>query len=480
MYKTLAQITNRMPGVLTKREAAKVLGVSPDFIGRVLPCQELFFVGQLATFLASIPPMAGADRGTYLTNLSTYFEAAYPSTMHTIHNLGESTASHRKYFSLSKVANKKHGFLYYVRYHENGAYIPSRWNTYTNNIDLANEFAVENRSRILKEWHEKHDAVNADTLQLYRVLREYYAPSSKLLEESKLRGRHITEKRQRTYHSIVVKEFIPFLTSKNVRTLKDITVKILVKWQKTFLSKGLAADTVNTKLNVVSTIFDHFVLEGYLEDNIFRLIPAIKRRSCDAKVTGCYELEKLYGAFSTPWKDEQSFLLCACIYSTGLRNSEIARVRPIDITTVDGVHFIDVNESKTESGIRSVPLHPLLRSRLLEYARTRGVTDTETIFKRTICNDDFQRANLALAEQLGTTDTIKADNIRFYSGRHFYKTLLSAHSLGAIEEIFMGHRVSTDVAKLYNHHDKQGKERRTAKAKKAVQILDSAFFTRMV
>jgi hypothetical protein len=47
-----------------------------------------------------------------------------------------------------------------------------------------------------------------------------------------------------------------------------------------------------------------------------------------------------------------------------------------------------------------------------------------------------------------------------------------------VEEVFMGHRVSGDVAKLYNHRDMQGRKRLVQKAKEVFRILDKKLFGR--
>jgi hypothetical protein len=46
-----------------------------------------------------------------------------------------------------------------------------------------------------------------------------------------------------------------------------------------------------------------------------------------------------------------------------------------------------------------------------------------------------------------------------------------------IEEFFMGHKVSGDVSKNYNHKDKQGKQKLLEKAKEVFAILDSKLFS---
>jgi integrase len=73
-------------------------------------------------------------------------------------------------------------------------------------------------------------------------------------------------------------------------------------------------------------------------------------------------------------------------------------------------------------------------------------------------------------------DALDAQNITFYSGRHYWKTLVNAHDLGDIEEYFMGHKVSKSVADRYNHRDKQGQKRLLAKAREVFKILDKTLF----
>jgi hypothetical protein len=54
---------------------------------------------------------------------------------------------------------------------------------------------------------------------------------------------------------------------------------------------------------------------------------------------------------------------------------------------------------------------------------------------------------------------------------------MNSEELGEdVEEIFMGHKASNDVKKLYNHRDRQGKQRVIRKAKKIFSILDKHIF----
>jgi hypothetical protein len=54
---------------------------------------------------------------------------------------------------------------------------------------------------------------------------------------------------------------------------------------------------------------------------------------------------------------------------------------------------------------------------------------------------------------------------------------MSSEGLGEdIEEFFMGHKVSGDVSKNYNHKDKRGREKLLEKAKEVFAILEKKLF----
>jgi integrase len=73
---------------------------------------------------------------------------------------------------------------------------------------------------------------------------------------------------------------------------------------------------------------------------------------------------------------------------------------------------------------------------------------------------------------------LEDQKITFYSGRHFWKTLMSAEGLGEdIEEYFMGHKVYGDVSKRYNHKDKRGQKRLIEKAQDVFTILEEKIFS---
>ena len=173
-------------------------------------------------------------------------------------------------------------------------------------------------------------------------------------------------------------------------------------------------------------------------------------------------------------------MLCTLIYSAGLRNSEIQNLKAKDLFSREDVPFLNITKSKTSSGIRAVPLHPRIRQILEEWINEQKLCGEDYFFVDTSgqhISRIFNRANIFMGSLLGKTPLeLKEDNISFYSGRHFYKTMLNSYNLGDIEELFMGHRVNKKVSERYNHKDKRGEKELLREAKKAIEIIDESLF----
>jgi integrase len=169
-------------------------------------------------------------------------------------------------------------------------------------------------------------------------------------------------------------------------------------------------------------------------------------------------------------------MLCILIYTTNLRNGEIERIKTQDIIRINDVHFIRVTESKTKNGLRIVPLHPFVYKKLRLYMAGK---EGYIFFKNGKNNESviYRDAYMLMGKMMGKAESdLEKDGISFYSGRTYWKTLTSAEGLGDIEEYFMGHKVSSDVSKRYNHRDKQGKAALLKKCRELFRIFDRRLF----
>ena len=447
-----------------------------------------FVPQRIKGWLRSRPNINMNDK-KYLARFRTEINKEYADTIKVLKDIDKQFSERRenKGFYLVKVNSKEYGFLYYARFIKDGKLIPTKRCTHTNNREAAERWAAENRDKVIEEYYNRN-IVKKKYCDLYTTLRKYYAKNSPYLEIDIKRGRALSEDSRETYHNFILHQFMPFLRKKRIKLITEIDVPFLAKFQNWLLLDryvsgkkllGNKPQTINRNMSIISLIFDHLLIEGEIKINPCKSLVCLKNNK--EHVRGCYEITKLKGAFNKIWKNQLPYLLCLMIYTTGMRNSEIERIKLKDIIMIDKVRFIDITKSKTKNGIRLVPLHDFVYSKVIAYARKNNKSESDLIFKNNdvkyLSSEIYDLANLELAKHAKYTKAqLQKENITFYSGRHFWKTLMDSENLGDIEEYFMGHKVSANVAKRYNHRDKQGKKKLLEKAKKVFQILDRNLF----
>lgn len=368
----------------------------------------------------------------------------------------------------------KNGKIYYVRYFRDNKMIPSQWSTKTGNYREAEIFAVTNREKILKKYDNRKEGK-----ALYSVLRSYYTQGSSYLAIDAARGRKLNENSRKILYGFIVNAFIPFLLENRIKEFGEIKPVIINHFQNYLLiEKGLRPQSINRQISGIKAIFNHLYMTGIIEYNLIKDI--VPLRNIIGKIRGCYSLEELAGIFKTEWEDKKSYLLCSLIYSAGLRNSEIQNLKVKDIIAKGAVHFLNIEKSKTASGVRIVPLHPKLLEALEGWIAENNLSNNDFL----LVKDEKQRlyrsaktANIVLGALAGkSSDELDSANISFYSGRHFYKTMLNSYGLGDIEELFMGHRINREVSERYNHKNKRGEKELLKKAKEALKIIDETLY----
>jgi integrase len=403
----------------------------------------------------------------------SYIRSEFPNTVRALRlvDLEQSEPRSRKGYNLFRRESKRSasGFVYYVRYYHKGKMLSSKWNTHTSNFEEAEMFAAESRNRLVGGYLRKHGT------GALKFLEEFYGEGSASFKSETARSGSLTERRQRNYELVIRNKFVPFLRERRISSFEEIDHYILGDFQDELLARGLKPQTVNDHLKPVNKIFAYLARKGKVKENPCKKVCGVPVREGDQEARGCYETDRLNGIFGRRWDDGKSYLLCLLIYTTGMRNSEIKKMKICDIVDISGHRFIDVKESKTASGVRLVPLHDFVYRQLLEYGR--GMAEGGPLFGQTDTKD-FRRANAELARRLGASEEIAGERITFYSGRHFWKTLMNSEELGEdVEEYFMGHKVSGDVKKRYNHRDKQGAALMVKKARQIFDILDRRLFS---
>jgi len=376
-----------------------------------------------------------------------------------------------KGYNLLKRSHNMMGFVYYVRYWHEGRMLPSKWSTGTNDYEKACEFAKQRREALISEYLGRNSG------NVRRFFEKFYDMNSPVYESECRRNGELTEEKRKRYRSVILNEFIPFMNEKRIQTFDEITVAVLDDFQDSLLAKGNKAVSVNNQLVAVGKVLKYLTRKGVIQLNPYLNLPSVPVKQEEKRTHGCHELNKMKGIFDNEnrWDDHVSYLLNLIIHTTDMRNSEIKRFSKNDIKEIDSCRFIEISESKTSNGLRLIPLHETVYEKIKNYAK--DMDDGTLIFGRFPCHR-FMKASRDLGKALGVSDEyLKQNNITFYSGRHFWKTLMNANGLGEeAEEVFMGHKVSNDVSKLYNHRDKQGKELIVKKAREVFAILDRCIF----
>jgi integrase len=482
-----------MDKLLTENQIRKIFSINAITLKKLIRERKIPFVNQgsrprfdldeIANWIIH-NPIIEADEDIRLKKIQAEWQEKSPELFAALRSMDVKVIAHSnaqknpKRYSLIKRPSKKYGYLYYVRYIDNGKLLPSKWNTHTNIPQEAEQFAQENRDRIVSEYRLKHIPQG----DLYSILGGYYKAGSSYLEKDRNRNRELCEKTRSVYYHFMNKKFMPYLQENDIKTFLEIDPPVIVKFQDYLLSEGNKPQTINRYLSGVNVVFNHLLTNGVIKENPFDRVRALKMGDRSAEVRGCHDIGGMKGVFNTRWDDDLACLLCLMIYSTGMRNSEIEKIKVDDIIELDGIHFVDIKQSKSKNGIRTVPLHDFVYKKTQRYIKQAGKKAGSYIFsdhggpnQSTI----YTEANILLGQKLKLSENdLEKQNISFYSGRHFWKTLMNGEGLGDdIEEFFMGHKVSGDVSKNYNHKDKLGRGKLLEKAKEVFAILDRKLFS---
>jgi integrase len=484
-----------MDNLLTESQISRIFNINPITLKKLIREGKIpftkeesglqFDMNTISNWIIN-NPLTKNEEEIYLAKIQSEWREKSPGLFAALQDIDQRVITHSnaqknpKLYSLIKRPNKKYGYIYYVRYIDNGKLVPSKWNTHTNILSEAEKFARQNRSRILSEYYTRHIEKNADN-KLYSILEEYYKAKSSYLDKDRNRNRTLNEKTRGVYYHFITKKFIPYLQDNNIRTFESIDPPVMANFQDHLLAEGVKPQTVNRYLSSINAIFNQLLITGVIKENPLDRVKSLKMGDKIKTRGGCHDIDKMKGVFNTEWEDFLSYLICLIIYSTDMRNCEIERIKVSDIIELDGIHFVNITGSKTKNGIRLVPLHEFVYKKINRYIERMGKKSENYIFSAYGGPNQstlYNKANALLGEKLRLSDEeLKAEKITFYSGRHFWKTLMNSEGLGDdIEEFFIGHKVSGDVSKNYNHKDKRGRKKLIEKAKEVFNVLDKKLF----
>jgi integrase len=384
--------------------------------------------------------------------------------------------------------------------------------------ELANLYAIENKEPIIKEYKEnkvKRDTINTG-IDFYQMLEDYYTENSKYLKDDSVNKKiNLNDRQRNQYNGNIKNHFIPFLKERKINSIQEITSSVYSDL-KIYLQGKLKTDKyVNNVLTPINRILQYHernelipklpygkglgsVIENPNEEN--------ERYPLPTEYIKNILTTNLYG----DWNEKEELLFHYLIgmigLTTGMRNSEIARIQRQDIKHIKDIdiYILKAYNHKTEyynnenEKYRKIPLHPFVVSFIKFYIKEKEETNKITIYPEsylfgipkmdkngkiidgTLHSKRFERAikdiyrRILVRQRYKKTgkldEVVKIDDellekemeknhITFYSLRHTFQTLfalfrgLKGNETDDLINYFVGHKIGAMRAK-YIHINK--------------------------
>ena len=148
-----------------------------------------------------------------LYSLKRYFNNNFPISIKALQNIDNEyiKPKRRKGFNLVPRESKKNGITYYVRFSYNGIMLPTKFNTHTGDIVMAEQYAVKNKEKLIEQYLAKKDG------RIYKFLSEFYREESNIPEVNVLSDRN-----RKDYENKIINAFIPFLKNEKIISFDQI------------------------------------------------------------------------------------------------------------------------------------------------------------------------------------------------------------------------------------------------------------------
>jgi len=197
-------------------------------------------------------------------------------------------------------------------------------------------------------------------------------------------------------------------------------------------------------------MFDLAIEEEFIEKNPVEKIKKLKKDSKPINPLTLDEINLFLDNVNLHW---QNWFTTA--FFTGMRPEEMVglKVKYVDFKKeevqvrecVD--HLGNEHPPKTQSGVRDIPMFPMVRSALLKQVKEKG-QDDYVFHTKNGCR--VNSANLNMRHWQKTLDKIGLDRRMMYTTRHTFATLMinSKETLGTVAK-WMGHATIQEIVGTY-------------------------------
>jgi integrase len=229
---------------------------------------------------------------------------------------------------------------------------------------------------------------------------------------------HDNAKRTLYEKGLLIEEFKGLLGDLEVNLYDKPT---LVQWKNHEMNKGAGASRINKRLGYLNDFFNWCIGNGHsqhqaspVEGLLISTKGKLKKKQEHWKSFEDTDLKAIYGKgyFDAMPKPDHYWIPIVALYS-GARLNEIAGLHIAQIRVIDGVHAMELTDTKTSKVGRVVPIHQTLIDLgfwdYVEYVRGMGV---DRLFPHTVDGNNGHGKNAARQfanwlDKLGITDPLK-------------------------------------------------------------------------
>ncbi len=235
------------------------------------------------------------------------------------------------------------------------------------------------------------------------------------------------------------------LIGKNIFELIENEDKILNKFEK------IEKRTFDNYITRYKTLFTYLKNKKYVNENYFMFIKKLSKKGNNnhknfilrKDTYMSFEIEEIETILKNI-EDEQIKKIIIISLSSGLRSGEILNLKKEDIVKYKNNFLIDVKKSKTESGIRLVPINSFFN--FFYEDLIKDVKENEFLFFKEQIennrNDNLQKKIMRHIRKIN-----KNENKVFHSFRKNYTQLLYKNDIEELYiKLFLGHSLEDNLS----------------------------------
>lgn len=252
------------------------------------------------------------------------------------------------------------------------------------------------------------------------------------IKEKKLTGSELTAKQ---YESIL-RKFANFLESQN-KSVENAEKEDIVDYLTFLLNKGIKKSTVATNLKVIKSFYSFLHENEHIRKNPARKIKNIKYEKREPVFLTREEIKALINAAAS----ERDRLIIKMLYSTGVRISELLKIRVKDINNEKSLLKVFGKGAKE----RYVILPEKLLNEISDFVRKNKLKEDHRLFP--ISARSVQLIIKKAAEKAKINKNVTPHKLRHSFATHL---LHAGVDIRAVQKL-LGHE-SLSITEIYTHY----------------------------